>query len=422
MQGICSLPARVAEGFAQLQLMRLSSQEEIYQMQPGVFFASLLSTLGKRYFWISLMFWLVMVAPVQAALILRVAVQEGASAVKVGSSTKAAIRDGRGRNLGELGANSAQSAQFRSGTVAIGRWAANQIWIEPTANGYVWIGDRWYRGRTLLLPQKGGLTAVNYVDIEQYLYSVLGAEMSGNWPLEALKAQAVAARSYALHQRLKSETDLYDVDDTQSSQVYKGLQTESSGTYAAVDATAGQVLTYNSQIILAVFHSASGGHTENVEDVWTEPLPYLRAVPDFDQGAPVYQWKENFSRAQISNRISGVGNVISMKPERTTRYGSVLTMKVVGDGGSRVMTGADLRRVLNLRSTRFTVIPQYGGGASARNSGQPPTAFQVAGKGFGHAVGMSQWGAYNLARQGYGYQQILSHYYRGASLARIAVQ
>ncbi len=390
-------------------------------MQPRVLFASVLSILGKRYFWISLVFSLAMVAPAQAALILRVAVQEGASQVKVGSSTKAAIRDGSGHNLGELTANSAQSAQFRSGKVAIGSWAANQIWIEPVANGYVWIGDRWYRGRTLLIPQKSGLTAVNYVDIEQYLYSVLGAEMSGNWPLEALKAQAVAARSYALHQRLKSETDLYDVDNTQSSQVYKGLQTESSGTYSAVDATAGQVLTYNNQIILAVFHSASGGHTENVEDVWTEPLPYLRAVPDFDQGAPVYQWKESFTRAQMSSKISGVGNVISMKPERTTAYGSVLTMKVVGDGGSRVMSGADLRRVLNLRSTRFTVIPQYGI-FSGINGGKPPTGFQVAGKGFGHAVGMSQWGAYNLARQGYGYQQILLHYYRGTTLARIAVQ
>ncbi|TAG85972.1 MAG: SpoIID/LytB domain-containing protein [Oscillatoriales cyanobacterium] len=391
-------------------------------MQPRVFFASVLSILGKRYFWISLVFSLAMVAPAQAALILRVAVQEGADQLRVGSSTKAAIRDGSGRNLGELTGNSAQSAQLRSGKVAIGSWAANQIWIEPAGNGYVWIGDRWYRGRTLLIPQKSGLTAVNYVDIEQYLYSVLGAEMSGNWPQEALKAQAVAARSYAIHQRLKSETDIYDVDNTQSSQVYKGLQTESSGTYAAVDATAGQVLTYNSQIILAVFHSASGGHTENVEDVWTEPLPYLRAVPDFDQGAPVYQWKESFTRDQLSNKISGVGNVISMKPERTTRHGSVLTMKVVGDGGSRVMSGADLRRVLNLRSTRFTVIPQYGGIFSPRNSGQPPTGFQVAGKGFGHAVGMSQWGAYNLARQGYGYQQILLHYYRGATLARIAVQ
>jgi len=390
-------------------------------MQLRVLFASVLSILGKRYFWISLVFSLAMVAPAQAALILRVAVQEGASQVKVGSSTKAAIRDGSGRNLGELTANSAQSAQFRSGKVAIGSWAANQIWIEPAGNGYVWIGDRWYRGRTLLLPQKSGLTAVNYVDIEQYLYSVLGAEMSGNWPQEALKAQAVAARSYAIHQRLKSTTDLYDVDDTQSSQVYKGLQTESSGTYSAVDATAGQVLTYNNQIILAVFHSASGGHTENVEDVWTEPLPYLRAVPDFDQGAPVYQWKESFTRDQMSNKISGVGNVVSIKPERTTAYGSVLTMKVVGDGGSRVMSGADLRRVLNLRSTRFTVIPQYGI-FSGRNGGKPPTGFQVAGKGFGHAVGMSQWGAYNLARQGYGYQQILLHYYRGTTLARIAVQ
>jgi stage II sporulation protein D len=395
-----------------------SLQEENYQMQPGVFFASLISTLGKRFFWISLLFWLAMVAPAQASLILRVAIQEGAAQVRVGSSTKAAIRDASGRNLGELPANGAQVAQFRSGRVAMGRWAANQIWIEPAGNGYVWIGDRWYRGRTLLVPQKGGLTAINYVDIEQYLYSVLGAEMSGNWPQEALKAQAVAARSYALHKRLKSETDLYDVDNTQSSQVYKGLQTESSGTYAAVDATVGQVLTYNGQIILAVFHSASGGHTENVEDVWVEPLPYLRAVPDFDRGAPVYEWKENFSRAQMSSKISGVGNVISMKPERTTRHGSVLRMKVVGDGGSRVISGADLRRILGLRSTRFTVMPQFAGGARSGS----PTGFQVSGKGFGHAVGMSQWGAYNLARQGYGYQQILLHYYRGASLARISVQ
>lgn len=383
---------------------------------------SLVSGLGKPSWWISVLLWAAMMAPAQASLILRVAVSEGASQVKIGSSTKAVVRDASGQTLGELPAMNGFAALPKSGKVALSRWAAGQLWIEPTGNGYVWIGDRWYRGKTLLIPQKGGLTAVNYVELEQYLYSVLGAEMNGSWPQEALKAQAVAARSYALNKRSESQTDIYDLEDTQASQVYKGLETESSGTYTAVDATAGQVLTYGGQIILAVFHSSSGGHTENVEDVWTQPLPYLRGVPDFDQGAPVYEWTQTFSRSELSAKISGVGNIVSIMPQRTTAFGSIITMKVVGDRGSKVVSGATLKEALNLRSTRFTVTPQYGTVAVAGKSGQAPTAFQVKGKGFGHAVGMSQWGAHNMARKGYNYQQILLHYYQGATLARIQVQ
>lgn len=391
-------------------------------MKLGLFFASLLSGLGKRYWWVSALLWLAMVAPAHAELLLRVAIQEGASQVKVGSSTNAVVRDDSGRLLGELRAMDGFAAQPRAGQVALHQWVANQIWIEPSGNGYVWIGDRWYRGRTLLVAGKAGMTAVNYVDLEQYLYSVLGAEMNGNWPQEALKAQAVAARSYALNKRQNSESALYDVDNTQASQVYKGLETESSGTYAAVDATTGQVLTYNGQIILAVFHSSSGGHTENAEDVWTEALPYLRAVPDFDQGSPVYQWTKTFTRDELSRRISGVGNITSLRPERTTRYGNVITLKVIGERGSKVISGAAAREALDLKSVRFTVTPQYSRVAATNNTQQVPIAFQIQGKGFGHAVGMSQWGAYNLAQQGYNYQQILLHYYQGSSLAKIEVQ
>ncbi|MDF0553447.1 SpoIID/LytB domain-containing protein [Kamptonema sp. UHCC 0994] len=391
-------------------------------MKSGLFLTPFVLAVGKRHWWVALLLWLATIAPAQASLILRVAVSEAASQVKIGSSTKALVRDASGQTLGELPAMNGFAAQPKSGKVALSRWAAGQMWIEPTGNGYVWIGDRWYRGRTLLIPQKGGLTAVNYVDLEQYLYSVLGAEMSGNWPQEALKAQAVAARSYALNKRSESQTDIYDLEDTQASQVYKGLETESSGTYAAVDATAGQVLTYGGQIILAVFHSSSGGHTENVEDVWTQPLPYLRGVPDFDQGAPVYEWTQTFSRSELSAKISGVGNIVSIMPQRTTAFGSIITMKVVGDKGSKVVSGATLRETLGLRSTRFTVTPQYGSVAATTKSEQPPTAFQVKGKGFGHAVGMSQWGAHNMAQKGYNYQQILLHYYQGATLARIEVK
>ena len=132
--------------------------------------------------------------------------------------------------------------------------------------------------------------------------------------------------------------------------------------------------------------------------------------------------ERKFFPAQISNRISGVGNVISMKPERTTAHGSVLRMKVVGDGGSRVMTGADLRRVLNLRSTRFTVIPQYGGRWERQEQRPSSYRFSSCWQRFRSRCRNESVGGCNLARQGYGYQQILLHYYRGTTLARIAVQ
>jgi len=380
-------------------------------MTSGIFVTSLVFRPLKRYGGLSLLFWLLSVSPAAASVLMRVAVETGASQVKVGSSTAATVRDGSGRMLGQLSQMGGSVAQSASGQVAFGEWKAGQIWVEPAENGQVWIGDGWYRGRVLLVPRNGGLTAINYVDLEQYLYSVLGAEMGGNWPQEALKAQAVAARTYALYKRQNNSGELFDLGDDQNSQVYPGVSGESSGTQAAVNATAGQVLTYNGQVILAVFHSSSGGHTENVEDVWDNPLPYLRGVPDFDRGSPVFEWTKTFSASDLSNRISGVGQISSMTPERTSAFGSVITMKVVGNGGTRVVSGEDIARALGLRSTRFRV-----------NRNGSSGNFVVSGRGFGHGVGLSQWGAYNLANSGYNYQQILAHYYRNTTLARIQLQ
>ena len=388
-------------------------------MSSGLLFISVINRSIKplkHYFWTSILFWLLAIAPAQASLVLRIAIQEGAKEVKVGSSTSAVIRDGAGRAIGELQPTKGFTAELKSGKVALSNWVSGQMWIEPKGEGYVWIGDQWYRGRTHIIPSKSGITAINYVDIEQYLYSVIGAEMNGNWPQEALKAQAVAARSYALNKRQENSNNFYDLGNDQLWQVYQGIKTESQGTYAAVDATKGQVLTYNGQIILALFHSSSGGHTENVEDVWSNPLPYLRAVPDFDQDAPVYAWTESFTQAELKQRISGVGNIISMTPQTTTPHNSVITIKVLGDAGVKTLQGTDITAALGLKSTRFTVSP-------IKNEGQKiPNSFKITGKGFGHAVGMSQWGAYNLARNGYNYQQILLYYYQGANLARIDVR
>ena len=360
------------------------------------------------YWLLCIALWLLAIAPASASVLLRVAIVDGAKQVKIGSSTPAVVRDGAGRVLGEIPDKTSYWVQSRGAQLAMHRWQGSQLWIEPKNGGYVYIGDRWYRGLTHLVASNNTLSAINAVDIEQYLYSVLGAEMDPSWPQEALKAQAVAARTYALYHRQKRRNSFYDLGDSQSWQVYKGIETEGSGTYAAVDATRGEVLTYNGQIIEAVFHSSSGGHTENVEDVWQDPRPYLRGVPDYDAGTPVYQWTKTFSGGELSRLISGVGNIATLKPERTTQTGRVITMRAIGDAGERVISGDDLRYLLDLRSSRFRVQSSNG-------------SFVISGFGFGHGVGMSQWGAYNLARRGANYQQILLYYYQNANLARIQV-
>jgi len=361
--------------------------------------------------------WLLTTWPAQAALELRVAIERNVSSIRVGSSTAAVVRDQSGQAFSLSGGQGAQ-VQLQAGKVWVqGKPVDGMVWVEPQDGGLVWIDDRWYRGRALLVPTGQGLTAVNYVDLEEYLYSVIGSEMPASWPIEALKAQAVAARSYALYQRQTGANSLYDIGDTQAWQVYKGVESEYTSTQQAVMATEGQVLIYQGKIIEAVFHSSSGGHTENVEDVWVEPLPYLRGVPDFDQGTPVYQWSKTFSIADLSNRL-GVGQVRALVPEKFTPRGRVARIRVETSNGSRVMSGNDFREALGLRSTLFRV--SLGGNAADKQGGGP--SFVFTGRGFGHGLGMSQWGAHNLAQRGWNYQQIVLYYYRGADLAQIQVQ
>jgi len=360
----------------------------------------------SQHWGLTAVLWLLCLAPVQAVVDLRVAIKQGVRQLPVGGSTTAVVRDEAGRQLGTIPQGDAYMVRPVPGGVQLGHWRSRQLWVEPTGEGYIWIGDRWYRGDARLVPRGNALDAINYVDLEEYLYSVVGAEAIASWPIEALKAQAVAARSYALYKRAETPNDLYDIGTTTATQVYKGLQSEAPSTQRAVRETAAEVMVYNGRVILAVFHSSSGGHTENVEDIWSSPLPYLRGVQDYDQNAPVYQWRKTFSRHDLSNRIGGVGAVQRFVPERTTPHGRIVTMRVVGDRGMRRVSGAELRKALGLRSRLFTVTAAGNG-------------FLVRGRGFGHGVGLSQWGAKGLADRGATYRKILGHYYRNAALTRI---
>ena len=364
------------------------------------------SFIKRRYSWLlSVFLWLAFLFPA-SALDLRVAIKKNARKIRVGSSTSAVIKDNSGKKLGELSAMEPLLAKPKWGRVSLGKLKATEIIVEPQDGGYVWIGDRWYRGKTHLRVQGRNLMAINKVDLEDYLYSVVGAEAVASWPIEALKAQAVAARSYALYKRKTSHTHLYDVDSTINTQVYKGLDTEYVTTHEAVNSTEGQILTHNSNVILAAFHSSSGGHTENVEDVWKSNLPYLRGVIDYDHGSPVFEWNKDFSPTQFSSLLSSeisVGTITSLVPERVTPQGRVISMKVIGNLGSINITGKQIRKILDLRSTLFRIQADE-------------DQVKIVGRGYGHGLGLSQWGAYHLASQGVGYNQILGHYYQNTKL------
>ena len=365
-----------------------------------------LLALGRHSWWGALL-WLLWVLPA-SAVELRVAIRKGAHQVQVGSSTTGIIRDSRGQAIVQLPELQPISVDSSSGSLALTDGYDNfgqssTFWLEPSGDGVVWIGDRWYRGKVKLIPGDGGVTAINYVNIDDYLYSVVGSEMPASWPQEALRSQAIAARSYAIYQKNRASGHSYDLNSTQVSQVYKGLEGEAVSTQSAVDATRGKVLTHGGKVIEAVFHSSSGGHTENSEHVWSKAVPYLKGVPDFDQNAPVYSWRAQFSLDEVGARIGYPGVIQAVEVLSRTPQGRANRMTIIGDAGTLTITGDTFRHKLGLRSTKFDLAVS-------------PTSISVAGNGFGHGIGMSQWGARGMAERGQRYGDILTHFYKGTQL------
>ena len=332
----------------------------------------------------------------------------------------------------------------------------------------IWLGPRRYRGRLQLLVRGGQVQVVNHLGIETYLASVVGSEMPHKWPLPALQAQAVAARTYALRQRGKSGD--FDVKATVASQVYRGVESETPNTLKAVESTRSLVLVHGGRLINAVFHSSSGGATEPSGEVWRNQLPYLISVADHDQHSPVHRWNKRFDDDELRDLFRETGGVKRLQVLKTSSTGRVRTARVLGPRGSLLLTGRELRQRLGLKSTmvrfelvnrstnssgdqsvdRFTQVapPLIGlwqdsaSGPLQKNiafdlpmSPSPPPppplprvnqsnagvrvgelVLEARGQGFGHGVGMSQWGAHGLALQGADFRQILLHYYRGAEI------
>jgi stage II sporulation protein D len=212
---------------------------------------------------------------------------------------------------------------------------------------------RRYRGSIQVDIANGRLRAINMVGLEQYLYGVVPSEMPYTWHPEALKAQAIAARSYALATRKTGAFDLYP--DTRS-QVYLGIDHEKPSTNAAVDATAGKVVLFEGEVAKTFFFSTSGGRTASAEDVWGQAVPYLVSVPDpYDSISPYHDWGPfSFTGGKLARVLKLKGRVLDLQPE-VNSSGRIKSLIVVGSTGSVSVPGGDLRRRLGLRSTWFSV-------------------------------------------------------------------
>ena len=295
----------------------------------------------------------------------------------------------------------------------------------------IWYKNRRYAGELRVLLNDQKLQIINYLKLEKYLKSVVGSEMPKEFPLAALQAQAIAARTYAL--KLLGKNEVFDIHSTQASQVYLGLEAETAKINRAVRSTSSLALFYENKLIEAVFHSSSGGRTENSGQVWKYQLPYLRSVIDYDQNSTKYRWSKKISSSELDKIFSDIGGLNSIQIKKKSNSDRVLVIKLYGPKGTKNISGKNLRKNLKLLSNKFDVNLKFNhiNLENKLNSDNkvvgnslleplPPIPkdyfLLVKGYGAGHGVGMSQWGAKAMAERGANFRKILRHYYTGVQI------
>jgi len=307
--------------------------------------------------------------------------------------------------------------------------------------GFITIEGTTYRGSCILLLKDGKMTVINKVGTEEYLYSVLGKEMSPSWPLEALKAQAICARSYAYRNKNKFASYGFNLCTTTVSQVYGGVETESEKTIQAVDETKGQLLKYNGQVAETLFYASDGGYTADAKYVWGNAVPYLTAKEDpyeINEKASYGSWSVTYTIEDIENmlakreiNIGKVKNLVVTGVDNKTVY----QVDIIGTEGTYSVKNDSTRTFFGLKSQYFDIVSNLSEDdnilsdwelfsknaysffenedMSVFEKNTNGATFTFNGRGYGHRVGMSQCGARDMALMGFSANKILEFYYTG---------
>ena len=316
------------------------------------------------------------------------------------------------------------------------------IRLTPAARGgRIWVSGREYRGVVDVMGDGAGkLTVINEVDVENYLRGVVPVEIGRLMAsqIDAVKAQAIAARTYALVNRGRRSSSGFDILATVEDQVYQGYAAENRLTDKAIAETHGAIATYKGRMINTFYSSTCGGRTESIHDAWkSPPSPYLKSVKDRGRGgvfcefSPVFRWTIQWDRATLERilsttlpeqdrRINRGVELLDLRIRKRSRSGRVKVLEIKTRQGVVRVEGDRIRSVLRrpgqgtppLRSTLFSLKIQ-------RDRRGRPGTITASGGGFGHGIGLCQFGAIGMANRGYRFEQILRHYYRGVKIQRM---
>lgn len=306
---------------------------------------------------------------------------------------------------------------LRGGILFDGKvFLTKRLALEPNRDASITVNKRRFRGHvTLLASPDQKLNVINVVDLEQYIKGVLYHEISHKWPIEAIKAQAVAARSYAVYAMEQNKARDFDVTNDIYSQVYGGKNSERYRTGIAVDETKGEVLTFNDKILPAFFHATCGGLTESASEVWNLDLPPLQGeLCPYCKKSPHMHWKRNFRLKDIQNKLNAqgyqIGLIRSIDIIQRNASDRIKLLRITSrDDQSITISGKDFRNIIgpnDIRSNSYEIVMR---GYYA----------DFYGRGWGHGVGLCQWGALGMAQLHFDYKAILRHYYPGTRLDQI---
>jgi stage II sporulation protein D len=288
--------------------------------------------------------------------------------------------------------------------------------LSFSASSAVYVNNKPYRGLAELSVADKGILVVNQLPLEEYLVGLINCEVSSAWPIDAVKAQAVIARTYAVTKKNARSTAPYHMESSVIDQVYEGCLIEDSRSRRAVLETTGEVLTFGGGIIQAFYHSSCGGRTEDSENVWGASLPYLKGVECqyclTSPSSTAWEYKLSFKELEERLRLSGhkISGLYDIKPGTVNSRGRLKFVSLLASKGSGTITGEQLRKAVGygfIKSTRFTM----------KNS---RTDISFSGSGNGHGVGLCQWGAKQRALDGFSYGEILSYYYPGTVLKKLS--
>lgn len=381
--------------------------------------------------------------------VLRIGLKEGQGRATV-TSIQPVVVYRNGKQWKKYAAYTAIPVSFTKNGIAVnGSSGIGSVTIKPAqGNGTISLDGHTYRGdiEFVKIPARWGMTIVNEVPLEDYLYGVVGKEMAPGWAAEALKAQSVAARTYAVSHRGYFKSRGFDMTNNTWSQVYGGVAAEAPSVTQAVNATRGEILTSGGKPIDALYSTSAGGWTENSENVWGDYQPYLRGVSDPSDRMPAYRWQVTTTAAALAQKLTGaskgVGKIYSitltplMKRPMAVNdrgvSGRVKTITFTGSAGSRTVTGNAFQQIYGLNSTLFdfyqgTVPTNVDGLKKAPRPHvlklKDNLPLTIAGYGWGHGLGMSQWGANQMAQDNPNkkdfYQTILTHYYSNTRIEKL---